>query len=82
MKRTILAIALASILAACGSASESQAPAQVATQAAPEVQQPASTELPPTTLPRRGRASPGSEARAAAGTRCPEDRPGRLAQFQ
>lgn len=51
MKRTILAIALTSLLAACGSASESQVPVQVATQAAPEVQQPASTELPPTTLP-------------------------------
>lgn len=50
MKRTILAIALTSILAACGSASESQAPVQVATQATPEVQQPASTELPPTVI--------------------------------
>ena len=51
MKRTILAIALASILTACGSASESQAPVQVAQQATPEAQQPASTDLPPTTLP-------------------------------
>lgn len=51
MKRTILSLALTSILAACGSASESQAPARVATQATPEVQQPASTELAPTTLP-------------------------------
>lgn len=50
MKRTILAIALTSILAACGSANESQAPVQVATQATPEVQQPASTELPPTVI--------------------------------
>lgn len=50
MKRTILAIALTSLLAACGSASESQAPVQVATQATPEVQQPASTELPPTVI--------------------------------
>lgn len=51
MKRTILSIALTSILAACGSASESQAPVQVAQQATPEAQQPASTDLPPTTLP-------------------------------
>lgn len=50
MKRTILAIALTSLLAACGSASESQAPVQVDTQATPEVQQPASTELPPTVI--------------------------------
>lgn len=50
MKRTILSLALTSLLAACGSASESQAPIQVATQATPEVQQPASTELPPTVI--------------------------------
>ena len=51
MKRTILAIALTSLLAACGSASESQAPAQVTPQAATEAQQQsASTELTPTTL--------------------------------
>lgn len=50
MKRTILTIALTSLLAACGSASESQAPVQVATQATPEVRQPASTELPPTVI--------------------------------
>lgn len=51
MKRTVLAIALTSILTACGSASESQAPDQVSPQATLEAQQPASTELPPTTLP-------------------------------
>ena len=49
MKRTILAIALTSILAACGSASESPAPAATPT---PEAQQqPTSTDLAPTTLP-------------------------------
>lgn len=50
MKRTIIAIALTSILAACGSAGESQAPAQVATAVQQEQQQPASTELPPTVI--------------------------------
>lgn len=50
MKRTILAIALTSILAACGSAGESQAPTQVATTVQQEQQQPASTELPPTVI--------------------------------
>lgn len=50
MKRTILALALTSLLAACGSASESQAPTQVATAVQQEQQQPASTELPPTVI--------------------------------
>lgn len=50
MKRTVLSLALTILMAACGSASESQAPAQTAPQATPEVQQPASTELPPTVI--------------------------------
>lgn len=50
MKRTILAIALTSILAACGSASNSQPEAPVIPVAQQEQQQPASTELPPTVL--------------------------------
>lgn len=48
MKRTILSLALTSLLAACGSASESPAPV-TAPQAQQSERQP-STELPPTTL--------------------------------
>lgn len=51
MKRTILAIALTSILAACGSASNSQPESTVAPAAQQEQQQPVYTELPPTVLP-------------------------------
>lgn len=50
MKRTILSLALTSLLAACGSASESQAPVQAAPQATPE--------LPPTTLPAAAEQAP------------------------
>lgn len=50
MKHTILAIALTSLLAACGSASNSQPEATVAPAAQQEQQQPASTELPPTVI--------------------------------
>lgn len=49
MKRTILSLALTSLLAACGSASNQQPEAPV-TQVAQQEQQPASTELPPTVL--------------------------------
>lgn len=51
MKRTILAIALTSILAACGSASNQQPEALVTPAVQQEQQQPTSTELPPTALP-------------------------------
>lgn len=50
MKRTLLSLALSSILAACGSASESQPETQAATAVQQEQQQPASTELPPTVI--------------------------------
>lgn len=50
MKRTILSLALTSILAACGSASNSQPEAPVTPSAQQEQQQPASTELPPTVM--------------------------------
>ena len=49
MKRTILSLALTSVLAACGSASNQQPEAPV-TSPTQEQQQPASTELPPTVL--------------------------------
>lgn len=50
MKRTILSLALTSILAACGSASNQQPEAPVTPAAQQEQQQPASTELPPTVI--------------------------------
>lgn len=50
MKRTILSLALTSILAACGSASNQQPEAPVTPAAQQEQQQPASTELPPTVV--------------------------------
>lgn len=50
MKRTILAIALTSILAACGSAGNQQPDAPVTQAVQQEQQQPASTELPPTVI--------------------------------
>lgn len=50
MKRTILAIALTSSLAACGSASNQQPEAPVTPAVQQEQQQPASTELPPTVI--------------------------------
>lgn len=56
MKRTILAIALTSILAACGSAGNSQPEAPATSAAQQGQQQPASTELPPTVLPPVGQA--------------------------
>ena len=51
MKRTILAIALTSILAACGSAGDQQPEAPVTQVAQQEQQQHTSTGLAPTTLP-------------------------------
>lgn len=53
MKRTILSLALTSLLAACGSAGnqQSEAPVTVAPQAQQAEQQQPSTELAPTTLP-------------------------------
>ena len=52
MKRTILSIALTSLLAACGSAgSDAQPEAPVSPVVQQEQQQPASTELPPTVMP-------------------------------
>nr|DAR60772.1 MAG TPA: TRAF PROTEIN, TRAO PROTEIN, TRAN ADHESION, BACTERIAL SECRETION.5A [Caudoviricetes sp.] len=51
MKRTILSIALTSILAACGSAGQSPAPVEELLQQQSEQQQPASTELAPTVVP-------------------------------
>lgn len=50
MKRTILSLALTSILAACGYASNSQPEAPATPAAQQEQQQPASTELPPTVI--------------------------------
>lgn len=50
MKRTILAIALTSILAACGSAGNSQPETTVTPVVQQGQQQPASTELPPTVI--------------------------------
>lgn len=50
MKRTILAIALTTILAACGSAGNSQPETQVTPAVQQEQQQPASTELHPTVI--------------------------------
>lgn len=50
MKRTILAIALTSLLAACGSASNSQPETTVTPAVQQGQQQPASTELPPTVI--------------------------------
>lgn len=50
MKRTILSLALTSLLAACGSAGNQQPEAQNAPVAQQEQQQPASTELPPTVM--------------------------------
>lgn len=50
MKRTILAIALTSLLAACGSTGNSQPDTPVTPAVQQEQQQPASTELPPTVI--------------------------------
>lgn len=50
MKRTILSLALTSILAACGSAGNQQPEAPVTPAVQQEQQQPASTELPPTVM--------------------------------
>lgn len=50
MKRTILAIALTSILAACGSTGNSQPETTVTPAVQQGQQQPASTELPPTVI--------------------------------
>lgn len=56
MKRTILSLALTSILVACGSAGNQQTEAMVPVQSQ-EQQQPASTELPPTVLAPVGQAT-------------------------
>lgn len=50
MKHTILSLALTSLLAACGSASNQQPEVPVTPAAQQEQQQPASTELPPTVI--------------------------------
>lgn len=50
MKRTILSLALTSLLAACGSSGNQQPEAPVTPVAQQEQQQPASTELPPTVI--------------------------------
>lgn len=50
MKRTLLSLALTSLLAACGSAGNSHPEAPVAPEVQQDQQQPASTELPPTVL--------------------------------
>lgn len=50
MKRTILALALTSLLAACGSAGNSQPETTVTPAAQQEQQQPTSTELPATVI--------------------------------